>query len=161
MLDIETKSILISRKVVFHENIFPFSKLNLSSTIDNSPDFALFPDELLPKSMTDISSSSSIIPTIIQSPSFPDISMDSASSSRPQRTHRKPNYLKDYHCSLINSVEHIESSSTAHPIQKFLSYEKLSHFYKAFALSISVTSKPTSFKQVIAIPEWKAAMDSE
>ena len=65
MLDIETKSILISRKVVFHENIFPFSKLNLSSIVDNSSDFALFPDELLPKSMTDISSSSSVIPAII------------------------------------------------------------------------------------------------
>ncbi|KAL6311931.1 hypothetical protein AAG906_013204 [Vitis piasezkii] len=84
-----------------------------------------------------------------------------ASSSRPTRVSKQPSYLKDYHCSLINSVAHVETHSTSHPIQHFLSYDKLSPSYKLFSLSVSIISEPSSFAKAAEKPEWRAAMDCE
>ena len=62
---------------------------------------------------------------------------------------------------MINSIEHVETHSTSHPIHKFLSYNKLSPSYKFFALSVSIVLEPISFAKAVAIPEWRSAMDSE
>ena len=150
LLDIETRSISISRNVIFHEEIFPFSK--------TAPDISsdLFHDRVLPCIATDNDQSSSVLPRVVSQPH-----LQVAPSSRPTRVSKQPSYLKDYHCSLINSVAHVETHSTSHPIQHFLSYDKLSPSYKLFSLSVSIISEPSSFAKAAEIPEWRAAMDCE
>ena len=37
----------------------------------------------------------------------------------------------------------------------------MSPSHKAFALSVSIISEPTSFAQAVVIQEWKSAMDAE
>ena len=154
LLDIETRSISISRNVIFHEEIFPFSKTNPCSSPDISSD--LFHDRVLPCIAADNDQSSSVLPRVVSKPP-----LQVAPSSRPTRVSKQPSYLKDYHCSLINSVAHVETHSTSHPIQHFLSYDKLSPSYKLFSLSVSIISEPSSFAKAAEIPEWRAAMDCE
>lgn len=154
LLDIETRSISISRNVIFHEEIFPFSKTNPCSSPDISSD--LFHDRVLPCIAADNDQSSSVLPCVVSQPP-----LQVAPSSRPTRVSKQPSYLKDYHCSLINSVAHVETHSTSHPIQHFLSYDKLSPSYKLFSLSVSIISEPSSFAKAAEIPEWRAAMDCE
>lgn len=154
LLDIETRSISISRNVIFHEEIFPFSKTNPCSSPDISSD--LFHDRVLPCIAADNDQSSSVLPRVVSQPP-----LQVAPSSRPTRVSKQPSYLKDYHCSLINSVAHVETHSTSHPIQHFLSYDKLSPSYKLFSLSVSIISEPSSFAKAAEIPEWRAAMDCE
>ncbi|RVW13837.1 Retrovirus-related Pol polyprotein from transposon RE1 [Vitis vinifera] len=154
LLDIETRSISISRNVIFHEEIFPFSKINPCSSPDISSD--LFHDRVLPCIAADNDQSSSVLPRVVSQPP-----LQVAPSSRPTRVSKQPSYLKDYQCSLINSVAHVETHSTSHPIQHFLSYDKLSPSYKLFSLSVSIISEPSSFAKAAEIPEWRAAMDCE
>ena len=154
LLDIETRSISISRNVIFHEEIFHFSKTNPCSSPDISSD--LFHDRVLPCIAADNDQSSSVLPRVVSQPP-----LQVAPSSRPTRVSKQPSYLKDYQCSLINSVAHVETHSTSHPIQHFLSYDKLSSSYKLFSLSVSIISEPSSFAKAAEIPEWRAAMDCE
>ncbi|RVW51959.1 Retrovirus-related Pol polyprotein from transposon TNT 1-94 [Vitis vinifera] len=111
---------------------------------------------VLPCIAADNDQSSSVLPRVISQPP-----LQVAPSSRPTRVSKQPSYLKDYHCSLINSVAHVETHSTSHPIQHFLSYDKLSPSYKLFSLSVSIISEPSSFAKAAEIPEWRAAMDCE
>ena len=163
VLDLETNAIVISRNVIFHETVFPLSKR--SSDQFMTPTADIFHDSVLPKlnplpatNLPNQKPSSSTTSMPITSESPPNVSI---SPSKPARTRNKPNYLHDYHCSLINSVEHIDTHSTTHPIQKYLSYDNLSSSYKAFVLSVSVIKEPTSFTQASLIPEWQQAMCSE
>ncbi|KAL6315342.1 hypothetical protein AAG906_000446 [Vitis piasezkii] len=152
LLDIETRSISISRNVIFHEEIFPFSKTNPCSSPDISSD--LFHDRVLPCIAADNDQSSSVLPRVVSQPP-----LQVAPSSRPTRVSKQPSYLKDYHCSLINSVAHVETHSTSHPIQHFLSYDKLSPSYKLF-LSRFPLFEPALLQRLLKT-EWRAAMDCE
>ena len=133
---------------------FLFSKTNPCSSPDISSD--LFHDRVLPCIAADNDQSSLVLPRVVSQPP-----LQVAPSSRPTRVSKQPSYLKDYHCSLINSVAHVETHSTSHPIQHFLSYDKLSPSYKLFSLSVSIISEPSSFAKAAEIPEWRAAMDCE
>ena len=112
LLDVKSQSILISRNLVFHETIFPFSKVdhNMPFTLD------LFHNRVLPKIIYNVRPDFGIVvPHVVSNDSQTSIHV-SYSSSRPKRTSRQPHYLQDYHCSLINSIEHVETHSTTHPI---------------------------------------------
>ena len=121
LLDIETISVIISRNIVFHESIFPFYKENQDIVSFSEP----FHDTIFPRIVYDIETSSASPTRSLFDVVVPSL----ASPTRPLRTSKEPDYLKDYHCSLINSVEHIESNSTAHPIQPdyLKDYHFLSH----------------------------------
>ena len=119
-------------KLLF-ELVFPFSK-EVSHTSD------LFHPRVLPKIVVDnreVSSES------IQTSVVPSSSLRSAifySSSKPERLVKQPDYLRNYDCSLINAIEHVDTNSTHHPIQRYLDYDKLSSSFKDFILSFYVTS---------------------
>lgn len=70
---------------------------------------------------------------------------------------KSPAYLQDYHCySLFES-----SSSTLHPLSKFLSYEKLSHAYFYFVNLTSTHEELETYAQASTGPRWQGAMSIE
>lgn len=52
-------------------------------------------------------------------------------------------------------------SCTMHPISNFVSYDKLSPKYKAFALSVSEIQVPRNFQKAISKKEWANAVREE
>lgn len=71
-------------------------------------------------------------------------------TSQPQRSHKAPSYLNDYHCYLAQKADLSSSSSLStvlHPISSFLSYHRLHHSYGNFVLSISSHYDPQTFHE--------------
>ena len=65
--------------------------------------------------------------------------------------------------SLTQSHDSIASSNLGilYLISSTLSYDKLSHGHKAFAISLSVTKEPDSYAEAILDPRWQEAMQVE
>ena len=90
LLDIKTKSIIVSRNVVFHENVFPLSKVNPNKVMVPISD--IFQDEVLLKTITDIShdvpapnvSILAISPTVSTQP-LPTVSDSNSRSNRTKK----------------------------------------------------------------------------
>jgi len=74
------------------------------------------------------------------------------------RTKRPPEYLKDYHCN-INVPN--TSSGVKYPLNSVLSYNKLSHSYKSFVLSISSHVEPNTYSEVVKYDCWRKAIQCE
>jgi len=68
------------------------------------------------------------------------------------RTKRSPKYLKNYHCNL--NVSNI-SSRVIYPLNLFLSYNKLSPFYKFFIMSISSHVESNIYPEAMKYDCWK------
>uniref|UniRef100_A0A2N9HV86 Uncharacterized protein n=1 Tax=Fagus sylvatica TaxID=28930 RepID=A0A2N9HV86_FAGSY len=191
LLDLETHKLLISRDVIFHENIFPFH------TSSSSSDFSTFLN-LSPSYTSPISTTvphfpchtatvpsqpflSPEIPTIFDPPSTsspqPADSADildlpttaspvSSPLRRSTRIHKPPSYLQDYHCQLAHCVGSTNlpspaSSGTPYPLSSSLSYDHLSTAHKTYALSVTAISEPSSFAQANLSPHWQEAMHTE
>ena len=72
------------------------------------------------------------------------------STSCPVRLPKPPLYLQDYHCySTVSST-----SSVTYPLSRVLDYGNLSSSHRALVHAISSHMEPTSFSQVVVIPEW-------
>lgn len=52
-------------------------------------------------------------------------------------------------------------SCTAHPISRFVTYDRLAPVFRHFALSVSAILMDRSYVEALASPPWKAAMDEE
>ena len=52
-------------------------------------------------------------------------------------------------------------SCTDHPISYFVSYDRLTPFFRQFALYLSSVSLLRSYEEAILVPAWKQAMDEE
>lgn len=175
LLDLVTHEVLISRDVVFHENVFPF--LNSTPNFEKDP-FALL---VLPKSLDVIHdnsqphiSSNSILTSIpattdsipISSNSVPisvtdDFVSNSTNSvplrqSKSGRIIKKPSYLKDFHCNLLTT-----STKCRYPLSDVLSYDQLSPTYRAFTVSLSSQVEPRNYHEAAKCSEWQQAMDEE
>lgn len=142
--DIAAKEVITSRHATFHELIFPCSQTSSPltqwqcyTTLDpnppqtNSPQPDLSPTKTTPN--TDL-----ILPT-----------------TRPTRTKQPPPKLADYYCNLTSST------TTPYPIQSYISYNNISPSHRAFALSISTTTEPTSYAQASTDPAWMEAINAE
>ncbi|KAL4592837.1 hypothetical protein LXL04_005843 [Taraxacum kok-saghyz] len=136
LLDLSTREIFMSRDVIFHENVFPFTQS--AQNFDNDP-FALL---VLPIPFQSENESTHSIPTPISTPTSnesdndsiptpistptsnesdndsipsnsvlidpqPSTASNADSSTRPQRIRQKPSYLQDYHCNLVNGAENL------------------------------------------------------
>jgi hypothetical protein len=194
LYDISSHSFLVSRNVIFHEDVFPFSSVNSSRTsssptLDNfvlpvdPPNFpSICPATPLTVSAADHSVSANADPFIdnaensatlvdnsaSNSPTVPIVVSDQNSNvpvptRASNRIRKTPSYLQDFHCSLLPSLQHQSSSSTAssYPISSSLSYANCADAYKHFCLSISTNTEPTTFKQACKLDCWKEAMKSE
>ncbi|KAG7557416.1 Zinc finger CCHC-type superfamily [Arabidopsis suecica] len=153
LLDLETNDIFISRHVIFHEELFPFAKSDLSQEAKS-----LFPDLIQHSPMETHSSSDDASPS---SPSVEIIPSDNPAIDVPepsvQTSHRrpkKPAYLQDYYC-------HSVGSSTIHEISKFLSYDKVSVLYFSFLACIDKNKEPSTYNEAKEFLVWCGAMDDE
>lgn len=153
LLDLETNSIFISRHVVFHEELFPFLRSDISEE-----EQSFFPNLIFTPPMQHQ------LPGNEPSVPLPSVdTMPSASSTLDvlepsvQTSHRKvkkPAYLQDYYC-------HSVISSTVHPISKFIFYGKLSIPYAAFLACLDSTKEPTSYTEAEKLQIWRDAMGVE
>lgn len=180
VLDLETRSVSISRNVIFHETDFPF----LHTTHDSFPD-NIFSKTILPVSIpvaldpvtslhipsvpsshaSQSAHASSRNSNVSSSAVIPEPDRVVADMARPKRTGKAPSYLADYHCSLLHSSHHFASqislTSMSYPISSVLSYSKLKSSFRNATLSFSLETAPTSFKQAIKSDIWKEAMNVE
>lgn len=130
LLDLESHSILISRNVVFKEQVFPYKTSEfLSKSVDMFPNTILpmpaplhfvetmpSPASHFPPFGSNVASSSDntsvspaaqshthdTVPTV--STDTHDAATDLSNVSRPKRMTRAPTYLSQYHCSLVPSI---------------------------------------------------------
>lgn len=74
---------------------------------------------------------------------------------------KPPEYLKDYHYSLIETVniEHLKTNKLYH-ISSIISYSNLSTAHKAYSLAISEI-EPRSYSLASKDKNWKDAMQAE
>ncbi|KAG7599135.1 GAG-pre-integrase domain [Arabidopsis suecica] len=153
LLDIESNTIIVSRHVVFHEELFPFVGAELSQDSqfyfpDQSPSLPV-DHQLSAEEPSASSSSVEIQPSVDPINGVPEPSV--------QTSHRKPKqpaYLQDYYC-------HSVGSSTIHEISKFLSYDKINPLYLSFLVSIDKEKEPSSYAEAKQILVWCGAMDNE
>lgn len=127
LLDLSTREFIVSRDVVFHEEIFLFSS--------HKPDCAPFPSTSMLETddLPSLHHSSPSIPQVsIPTPNpTTEVLPDSTASRspRPSRSHRPPHWTKDYVCSNI--------CSTPYSLLDHLSYNNISSSHQSFLASIS------------------------
>ncbi|KAJ6881076.1 hypothetical protein NC651_027806 [Populus alba x Populus x berolinensis] len=181
LYDLHLNTVFVSRNVIFHEAVFPFSlKHHISSTDYVLPLPLTLPESVAP-SLDHMDSASFPFHTNTSSPSNPSPSPPLNSDSAPllaspseiisqpcrksSRIKHKPGYLHDYHCHIAtSSSEPAPSSSVSgipHTFSSVLSYDHLSPNQKCFSLSVSTLVEPTSYTQAMYSKEWCEAMDNE
>ena len=135
LFNLDTNQMFISRNVIFHETIFPFTQ----SPSHSSPSyFDIFSDRVLPYF-------SSCVPTTSTSPS----------SNNSKRLTRPPVHLSDYHCYLT------QHNSSLYHLSHYLSYNRLSPIHKSFVFVLSLETEPKSYNEASQSPLWRVAMDTE
>ncbi|RVW90476.1 Retrovirus-related Pol polyprotein from transposon RE1 [Vitis vinifera] len=61
-----------------------------------------------------------------------------------------------------SSTPHFDiSNSTPYPLSDVISYNKLSPSFRAFSISISTITEPTTYAEAVVVPEWQHAMRAE
>jgi hypothetical protein len=159
LFNLHTKSVFISRNVIFHEHVFPFASNFLNPTTDGC--------FVIPNSIPDVNLPNFVPATIPDPVSIPQ---PSANLRRSSRLRNPPSYLQDFHCQLANSSPHFHSPSSAdsavssgtpYPISSYLSYNKLSKAHNSFSLSVSSVFEPQFFHQAVKYPHWREAMQAE
>ena len=185
LYDVVNKEIFISRDVVFHETIFPFhTVVTHESVVDPFVDLVLprpqvteippvteVPHVVSPSPMaadpcltdsTDVVSVPSSPPVISSQHSDPlPMAVTTPAVRKSSRVISKPNYLKDFHCSLISTADSSARLTSPHSLSSVLAYDSLSSSHRAFALSVSMDFEPQFFHQAVKYPHWQTAMKEE
>ncbi|XP_074315635.1 uncharacterized protein LOC141651839 [Silene latifolia] len=173
--DIETDSILVSRDVVFYENIFLFPKLN-APTITTAP--IQFPSDELP-SEEFVSVDEPIVTEPIATepiasepanttPESPPVSAPISDLGRGQRLKFPNSRLSGYVLDSINSpsppdspTSPSSSSGTPYTLANYVTCHKFSSRHKQFLAAITTSVEPTSFKMAMQDDGWCQAMQEE
>ncbi|KAB2628158.1 hypothetical protein D8674_032953 [Pyrus ussuriensis x Pyrus communis] len=141
--DLYTGKIFISRDVIFHEHVFPFSSsaavspLVFPHTQDTAYDDPIIhPSILLEQDSVDPSSSSPVSPVSVSSPFL------STSPPRLKRPTHAPGYLQQYHIDINLPSRSVPSSHSA-------------------LTKVPAAIEPSSFSQAIRDPHWRFAMEEE
>ncbi|XP_075077902.1 uncharacterized protein LOC142164245 [Nicotiana tabacum] len=178
LLDLQSKTIFISRNVVFYEDIFPFSSLSLEppifpkefSTIhDQTHPFPQYDNQ--PSSEPDLNPSPSLsITSPRKAPTSSAISRFNSSLSsilvqpelrRSTREHNPPSYLIDYVCNAVYLTD-LTNSCFATPVSPTtMTFTDLSPSNQSLLNSISHIIEPISFSQAVLHPSWQDAMATE
>ena len=161
--DLSTHTTFISRDVVFHETVFPFSSFPSIPSFDISSS-----DLVLPIPLEFEQSFSSSSPPLNETTSSSSSSQIAPSTRKSTRSSKAPTYLQDYHCNLASSSSTSSTISTytphpnhPHDISHYLSYTKLSTSHKAFTVSISSHHETEHYHQAVHHPQWQEAMAYE
>ena len=182
---IVSKHFFFSRDLIFHETIFPFHTVSISSDIASDP----FSDLVLPKPLHDIFPSvsgsttpimsstdltitsshlgcdpySSASETSTHSPN--DLPLSPANQSIPHlrrstRVPKTPSYLQDFHCNLLTNSP-VPPTNSIYPITSFLSYSSFSPSHASFLCNIYSTFEPRFYHQAVKFDHWRDAMAKE
>uniref|UniRef100_A0A803PC32 Reverse transcriptase Ty1/copia-type domain-containing protein n=1 Tax=Cannabis sativa TaxID=3483 RepID=A0A803PC32_CANSA len=108
------------------------------------------PEITLPSSPspTHLPSQTSSVPTPTEGSTIP--------TSKTGRTLKKPQHLQDYICSIGTTTD-----PTSHPIQKYMSFHKLSPQFLSAILSAHTIFEPKHYSAAAKDPRWNNAMDIE
>jgi len=154
------KSIFVTRNVIFHENIFPYSfslpSNNFIASIDDSHDcnISMYDFPTLPVSHATYLTMDPI--TSIVSNNVEVIDPDLRTSHKVKN---RPRYLDQYYCG-VASIS-CSTFSTPYPMHSFVFYDNCSSDHTAFCHNIFVKAESFSFKEAAQHDCWKQAMDAE
>nr|ABI34293.1 Integrase core domain containing protein [Solanum demissum] len=183
LYNLSTKSIFISRDVVFYEDNFPFAQ---HPSIDDSSMFGS-PSQLLPPCITPIGAQVLPLPLTdlhIEPEAFvedaslsqenhkpvpstsstdTDVSIDdnvslptspTTQTRKSTRHFKPPTWMQDYVCKPT-------AHTCTYSLSVVLGYSSLSPKYQAYIAKMFTDSEPTSFKEAVKDPRWIEAMQSE
>ena len=161
-----------------HENIFPFHSIHESESFSNPflelvlPSMSLdHPNPTSPNSTPPNPTPPD--PTTLDptppDPTPPDPTpLDlcfSFTTRKSSRQVKRPSYLKDFHCNLLQSSSlPLPSTSTSYPLTNYLSHHHLSPSHRNFILAIlaiSTHEEPKFYHQVVQSHHWRATMQDE
>jgi hypothetical protein len=171
LFDLVSKSVFVSRDVIFHENVFPFAS---NFTKFNSDGCLVLPTPILDHPSSSFSPHVSVsseplpIESSLYTSSLAPITHSSLSKplKKSTRVRSRPRYLQNYHCNIatqpgIPISSTMQFSSNQHDISFVLDYHSLSNSYKHFCLSVSSHFEPKFFHQAVKFPHWHEAMAAE
>ncbi|KAL2241232.1 UNVERIFIED_CONTAM: Retrovirus-related Pol polyprotein from transposon RE1 [Sesamum indicum] len=159
LYDIEQRSVLISRDVIFHENVFPYKNCTIES--EHCPVPLPINVDCEPINSAPLSTAISSTTSENLSTSFPSSASDNSTAdthpslavsppSLPRRSTRpshKPSWLKDFVChSYIDCQTPSFSVASSH---------------LSFLAALSIVQEPRTYAQAKDILEWQQAMDAE
>jgi hypothetical protein len=157
LFDLSSHTLIVSRDVIFHEDVFPYHAHFKSS-------YPQYHNLVLPNPISDCAdidivhptssspNSNFPEPTSISSPSTNIVPAPDSNTHNVQpickssRVKHKPSYLHQFHCQMATASHFSPVSSTVsgipHSLSNVLSYDKLSpsHQYFFFSISTSIES---------------------
>ena len=174
LYNLDSKTVFLSRDVVFHESIFPFhckdfylqshSSISTGSLFPSPPPLVLdFPDidhvptSSLPLDLPTLDSSLANTVAPLPAPSTSSNHPTIQPSRHSTRPHKAPAYLKDFHYQTVSTTHSVPTF----PIKSVISYDNFSSPHRAFTLALSVTSEPKSYLEASRDPRWQATMNVE
>lgn len=188
--DIDSKKMVVSRDLKFHEDTFTFPVQTQASKDDSDIFIPIQAQDVeepdheqvtVPNDVEDTrpdSSPQNLGGHIMDDDgSDPDNTQEEILSqnlethidmghSRPKRDRMQPKQLDDFIVDLPPSIDHAHTTSTqvastVHPISNYLSYKIFSKTHKTFLAAITTNDEPKNFKQAIQNPKWIEAMKKE
>lgn len=151
LLDIETRSVSISRHVIFYEDTFPFASSKIPEDVKS-----FFPHLHFP-------ATSDVNLPLVQTSSDAHHPCDELSSEtsvpselKSTRQRKMPSHLQDFHC-YTNTPIH----TTPYPLQNFISYSYLSEPYSAFINAITPIKIPNRLSEALEDKVWRDSMGVE
>ena len=159
----------ISRDVIFHEFVFPFSQQQSSQALHHPPsdpiDPSFFPDfPSCPNHVTtqeNQPNSAPVPPAVSTPPSEPSSIPPSALSHRPTRPHKVPSYLQDYVLCSHSASSHCLATTTNFCLPpSSLPFTCLAAPSQQLLSNLDFT-EPCSYDEAITHTGWKDAMNKE
>ena len=160
LFNLQSHFFFISRDVVFHKRVFPFSSNahTDSTALIPLPSIPHLSSVFLDPTPSSVSADSIIqfhhdfdediqdFPDALENP-VSELPLVSDVPRRSTRISKPPSYLKAYHCNQVSSatISNQPHLGTSHPLFSYLSYANLSPTYKSFCCSICTTTEPAHF----------------
>jgi len=150
VLDIKIREVLISRDVVFHEEICIEPEDN-DERLDDILEQDFF---YLPYESTYDYAKENMQPE--------ENEHENNDLTRYMRSRKAPEYLKDYHHGISNITKtKLEKPKVKYPISSVLSYDTMNQKQLHLVYSISSHDEPSSYEEAGKIAQWRDVMEAE
>nr|KYP36406.1 Retrovirus-related Pol polyprotein from transposon TNT 1-94 [Cajanus cajan] len=160
VFNLHSRQLVVSRNVIFYEDHFPYVH-HTHHELSSEPSL-LLSTSFSPIAPVDPILSRSNIPSIphITTSSTNIPSFSSPHLRRSNRPRQPPTYLKNFH-SVFTSIGPSSSKGVRYPLERSLSYSRLSPSFHKFILSISFSTKPKTYAEASKSDCWLKAMHDE
>ncbi|KAL0402574.1 UNVERIFIED_CONTAM: Retrovirus-related Pol polyprotein from transposon RE1 [Sesamum latifolium] len=147
LYDFNTHSLIVSRDVVFHEDVFPYAQKQLDPVTCTLPINLDDVDHLSSKTQgLEEDNHDTVSEELHVTPQEPEACTEPV-IRRSSRVTTKPAWMQDFYCTHFDDpVPHITSFSPLHTY---------------FLTSLTNLQEPRSYKQAYQLPEWRKAMQTE